>query len=102
MNPNSPTPQKNPWMLLFSTKTLTVGGEVGCLTLLIVLGAVFGGIWLDRLLGTKPLFTIGLVLLSAPISLVLTYWIATRAVKDIKPSGERQQPPGESDEGEDR
>lgn len=84
MNPQSSQPEKNPWMAAFSAKTLTVGGEVGCLTLIIVILSVFGGIWLDRILGTKPLFTIGLVLLSAPLSLVLTYWIATRAVKDLK------------------
>jgi F0F1-type ATP synthase assembly protein I len=83
MSPNSSPPEKNPWMAVFNTKALTVGGEVGCLTLFIVLVAVFGGIWLDRLLGTKPLLTISLVLLSAPLSMVLTFWIATRAVKDI-------------------
>ena len=34
-------------------QALTVGGEVGCITLLIVGAAVFGGLWLDRLLGIK-------------------------------------------------
>lgn len=70
-------------MAVFNIKALTVGGEVGCVTLIIVLVAVFGGIWLDRALGTKPLFTIALVLLSAPLSLALTVVIAKRAVKDI-------------------
>jgi hypothetical protein len=36
------------------------------------------------LLGTKPLLTISLVLLSAPLALALTFWIATRAVRDTK------------------
>lgn len=83
MNPNSTPPEKNPWSAAFNTKVLTVGGEVGCLTLFIVLVAVFGGIWLDRILGTKPLFTVSLVLLSAPLSLVLTFWIAKRAVAGV-------------------
>lgn len=78
-------------MAVFNIKALTVGGEVGCLTLIIVLVAVFGGIWLDRALGTKPLFTIALVLLSAPLSLALTFVIAKRAVKDIT----AQPKPGE-------
>ncbi len=60
------------------TQALTVGGEVGCLTLMIVLGAVIGGLWLDRLLGTKPFFTVFLVLASAPLALGLTFWIAKR------------------------
>ena len=86
MIPNDRSPDKGNWSAAFNAKALTVGGEVGCLTLIIVILAVFGGIWLDRILGTKPLFTISLVLVSAPLSLVLTYWIARRAVKDIHPT----------------
>jgi hypothetical protein len=65
-----------------------LGAQVGCLTLIIVLLSVFGGIWLDRVLGTKPTFTVILVLGSAPLSLVLTFWMAMRTIKDINP-----QPP---------
>jgi len=102
MNPHSSQPDKNPWMTAFSTKTLTVGGEVGCLTLIIVIVSVFGGIWLDRILGTKPLFTVGLVLLSAPLSLFLTFWIATRAVKDLQPPKSSTENKNNSIVGEDR
>ena len=66
-------------------RMLMVGGEVGGVTLLIVLGAVFGGIWLDRVIGTGWIFTITLVVLSAPLSLVLTFWLAMRAVRDLNP-----------------
>ena len=62
-----------------------VGGEVGFVTLAIVLGAVFGGIWLDRVLDTGWILTILLVVLSAPLSLVLTFWLAMRAVRDLNP-----------------
>lgn len=62
-------------------KLTTVAGQVGCLTLLIVFIALFLGIYLDRLLGTKPVFLIILVLGSAPISLFLTYKIAINAVR---------------------
>lgn len=62
-----------------------VGGEVGCLTLLIVFAAVFGGLYLDNILGTKPVLTILLVLGSAPLALVLTFWVAMRAVKRYQP-----------------
>ena len=86
-------------MAAFNMKVLTVGGEIGCLTLVIVLVAVFGGIWLDRVFGTKPLLTIGLVLLSAPISLALTFWIATRSVKDMtnSPSGRAKSENGKEE-----
>ena len=76
MSPNNPPPENNPWMAAFNAKALTVGAEVGCVTLIIVLAAVFGGIWLDRILGTKPLFTVSLVLLSAPLALALTVELA--------------------------
>ena len=102
MIPNDRSPEKNYWSAVFNSKALTVGGEVGCLTLIIVIVSVFGGIWLDRVLGTKPLFTISLVLLSAPLSLVLTYWIAKRAVKDINPSPVTQTKPDQSERGEDQ
>jgi hypothetical protein len=62
-----------------------LGGEVGCLTLAIVLMAVFGGLWIDRLLGTKPIITIALVVGSAPLSMGLTFWLAIRAVKNANP-----------------
>ena len=91
MNPKSSPPEINPWLSAFNTKVLTVGGEVGCVTLIIVLVAVFGGIWLDKILGTKPIFTVSLVLLSAPLSLVLTFWIAKRAVMDVNAQSNQQK-----------
>jgi F0F1-type ATP synthase assembly protein I len=82
MSPTSDPSNQSPWQTAFGSKVMLVGGEVGCLTLLVVLGSVLGGLWLDNFLGTKPLFTIGLVLASAPLSIVVTIWIARRAVKD--------------------
>ena len=102
MIPNDRSPEKTDWSVVFNSKALTVGGEVGCLTLIIVILSVFGGIWLDRILGTKPLFIVSLVLLSAPLSLVITYWIAKRAVKDMNPSPVTQTKPEQSERGEDR
>jgi hypothetical protein len=61
-----------------------IGAQVGCTTLVIVLAAVFGGIWLDRLLGTRPVLTLIFVLGSAPFSLVLTYYIAIRQVRRMQ------------------
>lgn len=63
-------------------KMAAMGGEIGCVTLVIVLAAVFGGLWLDRLLGTKPILTVIFVLGAGPLALVITYWLAMRAVKD--------------------
>ena len=82
MNPTGdPTTKKSATAPLGGMTFVWVGGEVGCLTLVIVLLSVFGGLGLDRLLGTKPLFTVLLVLLSAPLSLALTFWVARNAIK---------------------
>lgn len=62
-----------------------VGGEVGCLTLIIVIAAVFGGLYLDKLLGTKPVIMLLLVLGSAPLALFLTFWVAKREINRYTP-----------------
>ena len=67
----------------FSLRVVAIGGEVGCITLIVVLAAVFGGLWLDRMLGTKPIITFILVIASAPAALFLTFRIALRAINDM-------------------
>lgn len=86
MDPSKDKTPPSSWMAVSNLKFLQVGAAVGCVTVLIVLLFVFGGLWLDNLLGTKPLLTILLVLASAPISLILTFWLAKRAVSEIRPS----------------
>jgi F0F1-type ATP synthase assembly protein I len=68
-------------------------GQVGCLTLVIVLGAVFLGLWIDLQLGTKPWFTIGLVLVSIPVSLVVMLLVARAAISKIKAGSGKSNDP---------
>jgi ABC-type molybdate transport system permease subunit len=63
-----------------------MAGQVGCLTLVIVLGAVFLGLWLDSTLGTRPWFTLGLVVASIPVSLLVMLAVARTAISKIKAS----------------
>ena len=65
-----------------------VAGQVGCLTLVIVLGAVFIGLWLDGIFQTRPWFTIGLVVASIPISVIMMVIVARLAVSKIKTEGQ--------------
>ena len=46
-------------------------GQVGCLTLVIILASVFGGLWLDNTFGTKPVFTLVLLFAGIPISVLV-------------------------------
>jgi F0F1-type ATP synthase assembly protein I len=49
--------------------------QVGCLTLVLTLGAILVGRWLDAWLGTDPVLTISLTLLSLPVTLVSIFAI---------------------------
>ena len=66
-----------------SMPVIALGGQIGCVILVLVLVGAFGGIWLDNLLGTKPLLTIILVLGAAPLSLFLTYKMAVGAINKV-------------------
>jgi hypothetical protein len=74
-----------------SMPVIALGGQIGCVTLVVVLVAAFGGIWLDRLLGTKPLLTILLVLGAAPLSLFITYLMAVRAINKVNLPPHREE-----------
>jgi F0F1-type ATP synthase assembly protein I len=70
---------------------LTIAGvtaQVGCLTLVVVLAAVFGGIWLDNHFMTRPWFTVGLLLASIPLSLGGMFFVVRIAVNKIKTNSE--------------
>lgn len=60
-------------------------GQVGCVTLVIVFGALLGGLWLDRVLNVRPLFTIVLLLGSVPITIFIMIRLALGAVAKMKP-----------------
>lgn len=47
----------------------SVMSQVGCVTVVIVIGALLLGLWADSQFNTKPLFTIVFLLGSIPVSL---------------------------------
>jgi F0F1-type ATP synthase assembly protein I len=103
MSPNDQPPDKNRAQYIFNLTMAAVAGQVGFLTLLIVLIAMFGGLWLDKVFGTKPFLTIVLVLASVPVTLVMMFWVVRNAIQRIKPTqpektGSHQEV---SDRGED-
>jgi len=74
---------KNPRNIL-NTLLVVMIGQVGCLTIVIILASVFGGLWLDETFGTKPLFTLVLLLASIPISVFLMLFISRRTLARLK------------------
>ncbi|MEN4013645.1 MAG: AtpZ/AtpI family protein [Chloroflexota bacterium] len=78
----------------------SVAAQAGCVTLVVVLAAVFAGLWLDNRYATRPWFTLGLLVVSIPISLGLMFWIVRLAVSKIKPgSGKPQESTSKEEKG---
>ena len=61
-------------------------GQIGCLTLVIILAALALGLWLDNRLDTRPWFTLGLVLASIPLSLVALVRAALGTARRAQPA----------------
>ncbi len=80
----SSDPQRNRKQYWLNLTLAGVAGQVGCVTLLIALAAVFGGLWLDARLQTRPTFTIVLLLASIPVSLFAMLYIVRLFTSKIK------------------
>jgi len=80
MSEQTPKEKRNRFNLLLAAVT----GQVGCLTMVIVIAAVLLGIYLDAQFGTKPWLTVGLLIVSIPISLVLMFFVVRKAVSKLK------------------
>jgi hypothetical protein len=62
-----------------------VAGQAGCSTVVIVFLALFGGLLIDSRLHTRPAFTLGLVLLSIPVSLYIMVRMVLSTISQITP-----------------
>lgn len=76
---------------LFRTLLIVVIGQVGCLTLAVVLASVFGGLWLDNIFGTKPVFTLVLLFAGIPLSVFLMLYVSRRSLARLKEKYETEE-----------
>jgi len=76
---------------VISTLLIVLVGQVGCLTLVIILASLFGGVWLDQYFHTKPLFTLILLFAGIPLSVILMLVVARRTLARIKSSSESEK-----------
>ena len=74
---------------ILSTLLIVMVGQVGCLTLIIILASVFGGLWLDNSFGTKPIFTLVLLFAGIPISVLLMIVVARKTLARLKEQAEK-------------
>ena len=82
-------PNNNP----LNTYGLVAGviGQVGCLLLLVILGALLLGLGLDELLGTRPAFTLLLLLASVPLSIGTIFLYTRHKAKQLQGTGRKKE-----------
>ncbi len=88
----SPTEDQGNYRLqhAYNLTLASVAGQVGCLTLIIIIIALFAGLWLDKTFDTKPLFTLILMIGSVPVTLILMFMIVRTATSHMKPDQPKQ------------
>ena len=74
---------------ILKTLLVVMVGQVGCLTLVIILASVFGGLWLDKTFGTKPIFTLALLLAGIPVSVIVMVVVARRTLARLKEQADK-------------
>lgn len=74
---------------ILNTLLIVMIGQVGCLTLIIILASVFGGLWLDNLFGTRPVFTLALLFAGIPVSVIVMLVVARRTLARLKEQAEK-------------
>ena len=75
---------------ILNTLLIVMIGQVGCLTLVIILASVFGGLWLDNTFGTKPVFTLVLLLAGIPVSVFVMLTVARKTLARLKDKAENE------------
>jgi F0F1-type ATP synthase assembly protein I len=76
---------------ILNTLLIVMIGQVGCLTLIIILASVFGGLWLDKAFGTKPVFTLALLFAGIPVSVLVMLVVARRTLARLKEQAEKEK-----------
>jgi hypothetical protein len=74
---------------ILGTLLIVMIGQVGCLTLIIILASVFGGLWLDNLFGTKPVITLALLFAGIPVSVIVMLVVARRTLARLQEKAEK-------------
>lgn len=92
MSPESKQSDEVTAQRTFTLTLAAVVGQVGCLTTVLVLAALFGGLWLDGRFDTKPMFTVSLTIISVPVTLVAMIWIVRIATARMTTLSDKATP----------
>ena len=73
--------------------------QVGCLAVVIAVGSLLIGLWLDQTFGTKPRWSLICVVVSVPVNLFvvlrITQFLVARIIPPDRPKTEFGPPSGE-------
>jgi F0F1-type ATP synthase assembly protein I len=82
--------QTNRQNMLYTLLVVMVG-QVGCITIVVILASVFGGLWLDETFGTKPVFTLILLFAGIPLSVFLMLYAARKTLARLQKKYETEE-----------
>jgi len=76
---------------VINTLLIVLIGQMGCLTLVVILVTVLAGLWLDTTFHTKPVFTLVLLLAGIPLSVILMVYVGHKTLAKLKKQEESGQ-----------
>ncbi len=76
---------------MISNLLIVVIGQVGCLTLVVIMASVLGGLWLDKIFGTKPVITLVLLFAGIPLSVLLMLYASRKSLAQWKEKYEAEE-----------
>ena len=76
---------------VINTLLIVLIGQMGCLTLVVILITVFAGLWLDNTFHTKPIFTLVLLIAGIPFSVILMVFVGRKTLARLKEQEESGQ-----------
>lgn len=98
MNENRPDSQQGRVVREVLTQGTALGTQAGCAGVILIIGALLIGRWLDTQLSTGPWFSLGLLLLSIPLSLYVMVRLVLRGSARLRPSDQTEE--NKTDHGE--
>ncbi len=100
MSQDGSPPEKARALRALQMALVGVIGQVGCLTLVIILAALIAGLWLDSQFHTRPLFALILILASVPVTIFLMLRLVLSFAPRIQElTGQAMEPKQEDAEG---
>ncbi|KAA0272795.1 MAG: AtpZ/AtpI family protein [Anaerolineales bacterium] len=76
---------------ILNTLLVVMIGQVGCLTLVVIMASVFLGLWLDGVFDTKPVFTLILLFAGIPVSVLLMLFVSRRTLAKLQEKYETKE-----------